>query len=787
MIWSVTHSMKDEGSLSPVHVLVDEVTPVHVHVQRSRSLPSFSGQRNSKKSSITPKQADRICSVIQASDWGFGQEEAAAAQAAESRHPRGEHSNTSAERGTELSSEDASLSPVDGSRMQAEEEAQCSAGRDGTSWTGKRSLKHTDPNRRHTQLEQSRSSCEDFSPENRACLLSTLMDAERAASAAAVQLMSFKEALGDDLNDSRLTAVDDKRMSRQKNLLLEKLEVFKTVNKCVRQQLKEFQNQEASRLETDRYIDVLLKKLTFAETENLRLKRDLSEKEVRVEELAELRQKELEKMETAVHQAKTGESTRAHLQGQLRHKESENSRLSVQLRGLERTMAEQKLEIERLKCEIASCVEKGREEKEALKKATRAQKQRAERFEAAVEKLYDQLREKDVKVAEAQAEVEALKRQQEGAQEERAPLEAQITLLKTQISDVTEQLQKERDSVRTANEDLLQKVEKLNSENANLCLENAALKASVRDLEERVRSSAAELEDRAAVSQKHKDLAENYQIQVADLQKEVCELKACRDSLRKETETAREGKDAEMEKVRRQLEPRVEELQVHPGLLSAAERRLQDSAESLALAETTAAHRAQTAEHLQVKIDKQMEQLRSSLEMKNSLNEANAQLQLRIDSMQRRMEEVQLENRELIHRLSVQEEALQYSGRLVEQRSADCHTLTRQLETALTDVRQEVSRVRENAGARERLLQSKILELETERDRRAKELKLLKQSKESVEKHYEVRLKELQLSLDQSESHKRSIQNYVDFLKNSYATMFEEGFSSDLGLSSFLK
>lgn len=43
------------------------------------------------------------------------------------------------------------------------------------------------------------------------------------------------------------------------------------------------------------------------------------------------------------------------------------------------------------------------------------------------------------------------------------------------------------------------------------------------------------------------------------------------------------------------------------------------------------------------------------------------------------------------------------------------------------------------------------------------------------ERQFQVRLKDLQLSLDQSESHKRSIQNYVDFLKNSYKTMFDEG------------
>jgi hypothetical protein len=53
-----------------------------------------------------------------------------------------------------------------------------------------------------------------------------------------------------------------------------------------------------------------------------------------------------------------------------------------------------------------------------------------------------------------------------------------------------------------------------------------------------------------------------------------------------------------------------------------------------------------------------------------------------------------------------------------------------------------------------------------------------------------VRLKDLQLSLNQSESHKQSIQNYVDFLKNSYSTMFDEGLppaASSFGSSYFLK
>jgi len=60
----------------------------------------------------------------------------------------------------------------------------------------------------------------------------------------------------------------------------------------------------------------------------------------------------------------------------------------------ERTLVEQRMEIGDLRGSIASSTEKAAQEKESLKKATRAQKQRAERFEAAIEKVYEQLKEK---------------------------------------------------------------------------------------------------------------------------------------------------------------------------------------------------------------------------------------------------------------------------------------------------------------------------------------------------------------------------------------------------------
>ncbi|KAM9427904.1 outer dense fiber protein 2-like isoform 1-T3 [Salvelinus alpinus] len=606
-------------------------------------------------------------------------------------------------------------------------------------------------------------------------LMKTLMDAEAAANSAAVQLMSFKETLEDDFADSRHSASDNRRMSRQRGLLLEKLEVFKRINKSVRQQLKDLQDAEASRMETDKHIDLLLKKLTQAECDNLHLKRNLNDKEKMVDELMGLRKKEMENTENAVHATKSVETTRAHLQGQLHSKEADNNRLTVQLRGLERQLTEQKLEIDGLRGEISSVSEKAEQEKEGLKKATRAQKQRAERFEAAVDKCYTQLREKDVQLAEACSERDTWRRQQEQKTNARILLDAQIGLLKGQIADITARLQKEREEFTAANEVLLLKVEKLNAENGDIGLENATLKASIVELELQLVHSKAALKEESTVSQERKDQAEQYQSQVAELQMEVEDLRIKLEGFLREAENIREGRDAKVKKVRLELEGRVRELEEYPELLSTAEQSLAECQDNLRRSEKRCADKAEAIRQLQVKVERQGEKMRSSVDMKESIHEANSQLRQKLDALQKQMEELHGENQELIRRLAGQEEALHYSSRQLEQRSADCQALNRQLEAAVADVRQQVSKVKDKAVSRESSLQTRILELEAEKSRRENELKHMKQSKQSAEKQFEVRLKDLQLSLDQSKSHKQSIQNYVDFLKNSYSTMFDEG------------
>ncbi|CAL8345187.1 unnamed protein product [Merluccius merluccius] len=619
-------------------------------------------------------------------------------------------------------------------------------------------------------------------------LMKTLMDAEAAANAAAIQLVSFKDAMEEEFVDSRQSATNKHQVSRQRVLLLEKLEVFKRINKSVRQKLKKLQEAEADRFDTDKQIDILLNKITQAESDNVHLKRDLSNTEKQLGELLSLRRKEQENTETAVQASRAVETTQARLQGQLRHKEADNNRLTVQLRTLERTLTQQKMQMEDLRVAITAQSVKTAQDKEALKKATRAQKQRAERFEAAVDKCYTQLKEKEVQLARALSERDSWKIQQEQQSEERHRLVTQIELLKCQATDMAARLQRERDEFTAANLTTMDIVERLTEENRALNGDNARIKESVSVLEQQLAQCEAAQREERLVSEDRKHQTQQHQSQVAALQTEVDNLRTKYQSLVRETGKERDRKDEEVDKVRRGLQGRVEELEVYPELLEAAERSLSQCQENLRRSERKCSERSESVRQLQVQLDSRTKRLKSSGDMKESIQEANAQLQEQITSLEKKVEVQHQENVELVRQLAGQDEALSYGSRQLDQRSAECNAVNTQLEAALSDVTQQVTSVKGKAVSREAALQTQIKELEAEKSRKDSELKLLRQSMLSAEQKFEVRLKDIQQSLDQSESHKQSIQSYVDFLKNSYATMFDEGLQmSSYRSSYFLK
>ncbi|KAM8850349.1 outer dense fiber protein 2-like isoform 1-T2 [Spinachia spinachia] len=640
----------------------------------------------------------------------------------------------------------------------------------------------------HTENPEADSNCHGGFVHGKNPILKTLMDAEAAANSAAIQLVSFKDAMEDTFADSRQSAIDKRRIARQRGLLLEKLEDFKRINKSLRQELKELQDAESDRIKSNHLTEVLLKKISQAERDHEQLKRDLSEKEQTLEELMELRREEQENMKSALQMTKSVEATRAHLQSQLRMKEAQNNRLNVQLRAVEETLSGQKTEIDGLKGSVASLTEKAAQDKESWKKATRAQKLRAQRFEAAIEKCYEQLKEKDAQLAEARLERDCRRQRKERETEEKDRLVVHKELLESQMTDTAERLQKEKDELSAAHEIVTQRVEKLVAENGDLDVNNATLKASVAQLEQLLADCESALTEVKVVSEQRKHQVGQEQRQAAELQAELNDLRMKYTGLLNETAETRDGKHSKVEKARQELQGRLDELESFPELLSAAELSLFECREDVRRSQRKCSEEAESLRQMQDKMETQTNLLKSSVEMRESIRDANSQLNEKEASLQKRVDTLQRENLELVRRLACQEESLSYSHLQLDPRPPEGQALSRQLEAALSDVRQQVKKVRDQATSREEALQTKILKLEAEKSRREDELRLLCRSKLTAQKQFEVRLKELQLSLDQSESHKQSIQNYVDFLKNSYETMFDEGRqTAGFGSSYFLR
>jgi outer dense fiber protein 2 len=77
-------------------------------------------------------------------------------------------------------------------------------------------------------------------------------------------------------------------------------------------------------------------------------------------------------------------------------------------------------------------------------------------------------------------------------------------------------------------------------------------------------------------------------------------------------------------------------------------------------------------------------------------------------------------------------------------------------------------------SSQERTAQSRLMELESQMSQIRSELARSKREKEESERRFNSRLYDLKDRLEQSHSTNRSMQNYVQFLKNSYANVFGE-------------
>ncbi|XP_042808418.1 protein BCAP isoform X1 [Panthera leo] len=511
----------------------------------------------------------------------------------------------------------------------------------------------------------------------------------------------------------------------------------------------------------------MLEKLTDNENENTNLKKKLLEKETYIQELSCLFQNEKANALKANRFSQSVKVVHERLQLQIRKKEAENDKLKEYIKSLETKITEWNLELRKNKHEAVAMKESSRQKTIALKKASKIYKQRLKHFTGDMENLTSQIRDREAKLSETISASNAWKSHYEKIVIEKTELEVQIETMKKQITNLLEDLKKVEDVGKNSCEEILRKLHSVEYENETLNLENTKLKTTLAALKDEVVSVENELLELQEVEKQQKALIEVYKTQIQKLQEAAEMVKSRCENLLHENNLITKNKNKKLEKMRGQTESHLKELEHVRDSVTAAERRLHECQESVQHYRERCADKVHTVRELQGQVDGNHNLLK-----KLSLEEENYLIQLKCENLKQKLEQMDAENKELEKKLANQEECLKHSNLKFEEKSAEHTALARQLEAALEEGRQKVSEEIEKMSSRERALQIKILDLETELRKKNEEQSQLVCKMNSKAQHQEVCLKEIQHSLEKSENQNESIKNYLQFLKTSYVTMF---------------
>ncbi|XP_063000949.1 outer dense fiber protein 2 isoform X1 [Elgaria multicarinata webbii] len=604
------------------------------------------------------------------------------------------------------------------------------------------------------------------------CLMSKLVEAELDGAAAAKQIQALKDTIGKLKSEKHMTVSDINTLTRQKELLLQKLSTFEETNRTLRDLLREQHNREKDSQKLAEQQAALMKRLTDSDAEKAQLIKKLQEKEKEVDDLMVQMQTEKDQAKTASELSKSMEAVRGHLQAQLRNKEAENHRLGIQIRNLERVAAQHKAEVENIMEQLKELKSKGDRDKEALKNAIKAQKERAERSEEYAEQLNIQLAEKDTYVAEALSTLESWRSRYNQVVKDKSDLEVEIVILNSRISDLLEQQTTLEDKMREDRDALVDKLHRHVTESTAFKIENERLKNSMTPVEERLNQAQQEVAKLKASLKSYEGLIETYKNQVLKTRMEADEVTLKLELCDKENKALKEEMNKEIENARKQFQNQVAELEKLPEILKITESKLAECQDQLKSYEKKNMDLSAMITDLRQRVELQGDKMEMTREKYQSAQEENKQLILKLEEVERKLEATSGQNIEFLQVIAKREESIHQAQLRLEEKTRECSSLARQLEMAIEDTKRQLEQARDRAAARERASQSKILDLETQLSRVKSELNQTRRSKDDAERRYQSRLQDLKDRLEQSESTNRSMQNYVQFLKSSYANVF---------------
>ncbi|XP_013364854.1 PREDICTED: outer dense fiber protein 2 isoform X9 [Chinchilla lanigera] len=612
--------MKDRSSTPPLHVHVDENTPVHVHIKKLPKPTAASSQKSHKrgmkgdtvnvrrsvrvktkvpwippgKSStrhvgckwenpphcleITPPSSEKLLSVMRLSDLSTEDDD--------SGHCKMNHYDKKidslmnavgclkSEVRMQKGERQMAKKFLEERKEELEEVAHELAETEHENTVLRHNIERMKEEKDYTVLQKK------HLQQEKECLMSKLVEAEMDGAAAAKQVMALKDTIGKLKTEKQMTCTDINTLTRQKELLLQKLSTFEETNRTLRDLLREQHcREDAERLMEQQ--GALLKRLAEADTEKARLLLLLQDKDKEVEELLQEIQCEKAQAKSASELSKSMESMRGHLQAQLRCKEAENSRLCMQIKNLERSGNQHKAEVEAIMEQLKELKQKGDRDKESLKKAIRAQKERAEKSEEYAEQLHVQLADKDLYVAEALSTLESWRSRYNQVVKDKGDLELEIIVLNDRVTDLVNQQQTLEEKMREDRDSLVERLHRQTAEYSAFKLENERLKASFAPMEDKLNQAHHEVQQLKASVKNYEGMIDNYKSQVMKTRLEADEVAAQLERCDKENKILKDEMNKEIEAARRQFQLQLADLQQLPDILKITEAKLAECQDQL--------------------------------------------------------------------------------------------------------------------------------------------------------------------------------------------------------------
>nr|XP_040050577.1 outer dense fiber protein 2-like isoform X2 [Gasterosteus aculeatus aculeatus] len=618
-------------------------------------------------------------------------------------------------------------------------------------------------------------------------LLRALVEAEIDGVAVANQLTALKEAMDGLPGNERPSKADPPSLRRQRELLMEKMEMFDHTNRSLRGLLRERSGSERESLARAERKDALRQRLSDCEAENIRLSAQLTNKEREASQLAVHLDFEKHNVQTTGEFSRLLQTTRCHLESELNRREAETLRLAAQIQAMQRRHEQQQEELHTLQEELHTLRQRREEEEEGPREEGRGRgdrealtllTQRAESAEESVGQLAAKLQEKESQLAQALCASSDWCRRHAKEEAAKGQLDEDVSALKLQLTELNSELHSAEERSRAEREELSSSLHRLSAEHASTKMDNRRLRAQLTASEEKLRDLRSEARLLKSSIRKLENLVEKYKKKVQQVRLESEENRLQLEATQEEAREAQASREVEAERVKRELLGRLGELEALPDRLRRAEQQLRG-------AEREAdAHRRRSEEHdsalaeVTRKVEQQGAQLETLQQRNLLLQEENNVLKEKIHNSERRLEDMRLENQEMSRALPSKEAAVRSVRQQLEEKTRECSAVSRQLQQAVEDAQRQVDDGVQRVLAKERASQSKALELQSQLSRARTEQSHLQRSKAEMERRFQSQLQNMKDRLEQSDSTNRSLQNYVTFLKTSYGNVFGDSLTA---------